>query len=79
MWMGGIALYSSGTTFLGVLGVSIGFALYTITAILCGQLAAVITGEWRQLEARIYGAFGVGVALLVLAVVIIGAARFSST
>ena len=30
MWMGGIALYSSGTTFLGVLGVSIGYGLFMI-------------------------------------------------
>ena len=45
MWMGGIALYSSSTTFLGTLGVSIGFAMFTITMIICGQMAAVITGE----------------------------------
>ena len=32
--MGGVALYSSGTTFLGILGVSIGFALYMILIIL---------------------------------------------
>jgi putative Ca2+/H+ antiporter (TMEM165/GDT1 family) len=74
--MGGIALYSSGTTFLGILGVSIGFALYTITMILCGQLAAVLTGEWHHMKTRIYTAFGGGLAFLLLAVATIGAANY---
>jgi L-rhamnose-H+ transport protein len=76
LWMGGIALYSSGTTFLGILGVSIGFALYTITMILCGQLAAVFTGEWYHMKAKIYAAFAGGLAFLLLAVVTIGAANY---
>ena len=79
MWMGGIALYSSATTYLGVLGVSIGFALFTIILILCGQLAGVFTGEWRQIPRRIYGTFGTGVALLFVAIVTFGAANYFST
>jgi uncharacterized membrane-anchored protein len=76
--MGGIALYSSGTTFLGVLGVSIGFGLYMIMIILSGQLAAVFTGEWyftRRVTSR---AFGAGIALLFLAFIAIGAANYMS-
>lgn len=42
MWMGAIALYSSATTYLGTLGISIGFALFTLTMILSGQLAGVV-------------------------------------
>jgi hypothetical protein len=78
MWMGGIALYSSGTTFLGILGVSIGFGLYMIVIILSGQLAAVFTGEWyftRRVTSR---AFGAGIALLFLAFIAIGAANYMS-
>jgi L-rhamnose-H+ transport protein len=75
MWMGGIALYSSATTYLGVLGVSIGFALFTIILILCGQLAGLFTGEWRQIPTRIYGWFAVGIALLLIAIVTFGAAN----
>ena len=78
MWMGGIALYSSGTTFLGVLGVSIGFALYMTTVVLSGQLAAVSTGEWRQMQPRIYRLFAAGIACLFIAVVAIAAANYFS-
>ncbi len=76
MWMGGIALYSSSTTFLGTLGVSIGFAMFTITMIICGQMAAVLTGEWRLMERSIYRSFYLGIFLLVLAVIAIGTANY---
>ena len=76
MWMGGIALYSSGTTFLGILGVSIGFGLYMIMIVLSGQLAAVFTGEWYLTRRVTSGSFGAGIALLVLAFIAIGAANY---
>jgi L-rhamnose-H+ transport protein len=79
MWMGGIALYSSATTYLGVLGVSIGFALFTIILILSGQLAGLFTGEWRLIPARIFGTFATGVVLLFLAIVTFGAANYYSS
>ncbi len=75
MWMGGIALYSSATTYLGVLGVSIGFALFTIILILCGQFAGLFTGEWREIPRGIYRRFAVGIALLLVAIVTFGAAN----
>ncbi len=76
MWMGAIALYSSATTYLGTLGISIGFALFTITMILSGQLAAVATGEWQFMERSIYRSFFAGIGFLVLAVLTIGAANY---
>ena len=76
MLVGGIALFSSGTTFLGILGVSVGFALYTITVILCGQLAAIFTGEWSHMQASIYRVFAAGIACLFVAVVVIGASNY---
>jgi L-rhamnose-H+ transport protein len=76
MWMGGIALYSSSTTFLGTLGVSIGFAMFTITMIICGQMAAVFTGEWQRMKPVIYRSFYTGICFLVLAVIAIGAANY---
>jgi L-rhamnose-H+ transport protein len=76
LWMGGIALYSSGTTYLGILGVSVGFALYTITMILCGQLAAIFTGEWHRMQASIYRSFAAGIACLSVAVLAIAASNY---
>jgi L-rhamnose-H+ transport protein len=76
MWSGGISLYSSATTYLGVLGVSIGFGLFFVVLMLCGQLMGVFTGEWRQMPARICGRFAIGIALLLVAVVTFGAANY---
>jgi len=76
MWMGGIALYSSATTFLGALGVSIGFAIYTIVGVLWGQLAAVFTGEWGKMQAAIYRPFALGIFGLVSAVAIFATANY---
>ena len=76
MWMGGIALYSSATTYLGVLGISVGFALYTITMILCGQLAAIFTGEWHRMTSSIYRSFAFGIACLSIAVLAIAASNY---
>ncbi len=76
LWMAGIALYSSGTTFLGSLGVSIGFAVFMITMILSGQCAGLLTGEWRLMTPKTYKPFVAGVALLVVAVVLIGLSKY---
>jgi L-rhamnose-H+ transport protein len=76
LWMGGIALYSSGTTFLGSLGVSVGFAVFMISMILSGQFAAILTGEWKLISPRTYTVSIAGVALLVVAVVVIGLSHY---
>ena len=77
LWMGSIAVYSSATTFLGILGVSIGWALFQIVMILTGNVAGLLTGEWRQMEPSISRANLMGVAVLFLAVILIGAANYS--
>ena len=76
LWMGGIAIYSSGTTFLGSLGVSIGFAVYMIAVIFNSQLAAVVSGEWHLMKPRTYRIFAVGISLLVVAVLTMGASKY---
>lgn len=78
LWFGGIAIYSSATSYLGALGISVGFGLYMTINILCVQFAAVITGEWSRMRAVIYRPFAVGIALLVIAVVCIGASNYVS-
>jgi L-rhamnose-H+ transport protein len=75
--MGALAIYSSGATFLGVLGLSVGWALCQIILILTGNVAGILTGEWRQMPARISRINLEGVAVLFLAVIIIAAASYS--
>jgi L-rhamnose-H+ transport protein len=76
LWMGGIALYSTGTTFLGSLGISVGFALFMISMILSGQIAGIVTGEWKLMKRRTYLTSVAGVSLLVLAVITIGFSKY---
>ena len=75
MWMGAIAIYSSATTFLGVLGVSVGWSLFQIFMILSANVAGLFTGEWSRTEGRVRKANMLGVAVLFLAIVVIGAAN----
>ena len=78
LWMGGIALYSSGTTYLGMLGVSIGYAVFMITMVLSGQLAGILTGEWKLMTPPTYRAFIGGIGLLLVAVLMMGVSRYFS-
>ena len=64
LWYGGVFLYSSATTYLGILGVSIGFGLFFVVLMLAGQMMGLFTGEWRQVPSTIYSKFAIGVAFL---------------
>jgi L-rhamnose-H+ transport protein len=76
LWMGGIAVYSSGTTYLGILGVSIGYAVFMIIMVISGQIAGVMTGEWSAMRASTYRSFFSGIAVLLVAVVMIGVSHY---
>lgn len=76
MWMGGIAVYSSGTTYLGILGVSIGYAVFMIIMVVSGQFAGVVTGEWSLMRASTYRSFFSGIAVLLIAVLMMGGSRY---
>ncbi len=76
LWMGGIAVYSSGTTYLGTLGISIGYAVFMIIMVVSGQLAGVMTGEWNFMQASTYRLFFWGIAVLLIAVLIMGGSRY---
>jgi len=78
LWMVAIAIYSSGTVFLGVLGVSIGWALFQITLILSGNLAGMWTGEWKSSSKRIFNVNLAGVAVLFFATLMMAAANYSA-
>jgi L-rhamnose-H+ transport protein len=79
LWSGGVSLYSSATTYLGILGVSIGFGLFFVVLMLAGQMVGLFTGEWRQVPSTIYSKFALGIAFLFLAVFTFGVANYFST
>jgi L-rhamnose-H+ transport protein len=78
LWMLAIALYSSGTVLLGILGVSVGWALFQITTLLTGNLAGIGSGEWRSISRPVFNVNLAGVAVLLLATVIMAIANYSA-
>lgn len=78
IWMIAIAIYSTGTVYLGILGVSVGWALFNITLILSGNLAGVLTGEWKSIARRIFNVNLAGVAVLLVATVMMAIANNSA-
>jgi L-rhamnose-H+ transport protein len=78
LWMIAIAIYSSATVFLGLLGVSVGWAVFQITLILSGNLAGIWTGEWRTATKNIFNINLAGVAVLFAATVMMAIANYST-
>ncbi len=76
LWMIPIAIYSSGTVFLGILGVSVGWALFQVMLLISGNLSGVWIGEWRSTLPRIFNVNMAGVAVLLLATAMMGAANY---
>jgi L-rhamnose-H+ transport protein len=76
LWMAGIALYSSGTTFLGSPGTSIGYDAFMIAMIISGQFAGLMTREWHSMSPRIYRSFSLGVGFLVPEVLAIETSKY---
>ncbi len=70
-WMGSMAIYGLAATFLGVLGTSVGWALFQIFMIMTANTSGMITGEWRQASRESRRLFWVGFVLLALATAVI--------
>ncbi len=71
MWMGSIALYGVATTYLGPSGAAIGWGLFSIFVILAANLSGLAMGEWRGVGSQPLRKLGIGLAMLVLASVVI--------
>ena len=68
LWMGGLALYGSGTRKLGAVGTSLGFAIFMSSTVLIASTLGIVTGEWRNAPAKAMKQMGFGVVLLLIAI-----------
>jgi L-rhamnose-H+ transport protein len=68
LWMGGLALYGSGTRKLGAVGTSLGFAIFMSSTVLIASTLGIVTGEWRNAPAKSVKQMGFGVMLLLIAI-----------
>ena len=78
IWMMAIAIYSSGTVLLGILGTSVGWAFFQMTAILSVNVAGLMTGEWKATARRILKLNLAGVLALLVATIMMATANYSA-
>jgi L-rhamnose-H+ transport protein len=75
MWFGAFTLYAPGTRRLGSLGTSVGWAVMMSTMVITANILGFITGEWKGASRKAYGLAGGGLALLILAIGVVGYAN----
>jgi L-rhamnose-H+ transport protein len=72
-WMSAFAIYGVSSVYLGVLGTSVGWALFQIFMIMTANLSGVLTGEWKIAPATAQKRLWIGLALLAAATAMIAA------
>jgi L-rhamnose-H+ transport protein len=76
LWFAGIDCYGVGATLVGKQGTSVGFALFLAVSILSSNILGVLTGEWKATSRATKRQLAVGVAIVVVAVVILNLSGF---
>ncbi len=71
-WPSGIAVYGIGAYLLGSYGAYVGFPMMLVCAILFGNLAGALGGEWRNTAARARTVMTLGVLILIAALGVLG-------
>jgi L-rhamnose-H+ transport protein len=71
LWYGGILMYGMSSEKMGRLGPSIAFALFASGTVLFANLFGWLAGEWKGASRETIGGFVKGMALIVLAILII--------
>ncbi len=75
LYIGSIVVYAMATSIIGPTGAVIGFPIYMATMILTGNLAGLLTGEWKNAPRAAYSFGLTGMLTLVAAIVIIALSR----
>lgn len=71
LWMAGISVYGAGATAMGSLGAVMGWPLFMSMVIITGNVWGFVTGEWKQAPAAALRLNLAGVAVLIVAIVVI--------
>ena len=68
---GALFFYGAGTSYIGVLGTSVGFAVFTSGIMVVGNINGFLTKEWKGIDKRIVTKILIGVAVIVLGICIL--------
>lgn len=71
LWMGAVAVYGVASVYLGSLGTSVGWGLFQIFMIITANLSGLLTGEWSGAPGGARGKLYTGLALLILATLLL--------
>jgi L-rhamnose-H+ transport protein len=71
LWYGGVVAYGMGAASLGKLGGIVGWPVFMTLDIIAGLFWGAVTGEWKRASGRALTYCWMGVAILVLAIVLI--------
>lgn len=75
LWIAGFVCYAPGTRQLGSLGTSLGWSIMMSVMVITANLWGVLTGEWRGASHRARRFLVSGVAILILAICVVGYAN----
>lgn len=73
-WMAGMAAYGAGALSLGKLGTSMGWILFVASMIVVANVSGALTGEWKGSSPRTLGIMAAGIAILMIAILVVGTA-----
>jgi L-rhamnose-H+ transport protein len=73
LWMGAFAVYGVSSVYLGKLGTSVGWGLFQIFMIITANSGGLLVGEWRDAPVRARSTLYGGLALLVVATLLLAA------
>lgn len=76
LWGGSIFVYGAAAPRLGALGTAIGWPLSLATGLLIANAIGAAVGEWRQASPGAKGWMSCGVAVLLIAIVVLGRASY---
>jgi L-rhamnose-H+ transport protein len=75
LWIAGFVCYAPGARRLGTLGTSVGWSMMMSMMVISANLWGFLTGEWRGASSRARQLLLSGVAILILAICIVGYAN----
>ncbi len=74
-WISGFVIYAPATRLLGSIGTSVGWAMMMSTMVITANILGFITGEWKGASRKAYNLAVAGVAILILAICVVGYAN----
>jgi len=71
LWTGGILFYGWGASGMGKLGAAIGWPTFQGTMVVISSFLGIASGEWRGVKARFFRLNNLGLAVIVVAIIIL--------